>query len=455
MIAAHRDAQTRPDELGPVACARSRASPPGRSPPRSHHHSHDHGDDPRKAALGGARCSPSPSWSSRRWRGGSCTASRSSPTPATCWPTPEPWRSRSWPSGSRPARARSCARTAYRRAETLAALANGIALGLTALWVIFEAIARWREPAPSHGHPDAGWSPRAAWWSTSFRARCLGARGTAQHQHPGGARACRCRRLGLGCGHRGRAAWSWGSAWDRADTVASLAHLGPHPVGRVSAVTETVSVLMESVPSGVVARRDSSETIRATPGVADMHDLHAWTISDGFDAVTVHVVLDGTAHGTDVARDVGERIRHSHNVTHVTVQPEAPPLSSLLHPPRSLARPPKGVPIEGEPFLEVGGREGAAPSAAQVAVVPSEFDRYFEPFLGGGALFFDCLPEAGLLERRQPTSSSTVTSRCAARRRAHRSARSSTITTPSTTTRSVTPIRARSPSSRGRRARSS
>jgi cobalt-zinc-cadmium efflux system protein len=72
--------------------------------------------------------------------------------------------------------------------------------------------------------------------------------------------------------------------------------------------------------------------------VADLHDLHAWTISDGFDAVTVHVVLDGAAHGTEVAHEVGERIRRVHHVMHVTVQPEAPPFSPALHPPQKLLR---------------------------------------------------------------------------------------------------------------------
>ena len=121
--------------------------------------------------------------------------------------------------------------------------------------------------------------------------------------------------------------------WGRADTVASLLISLLILWGAFRLVTETVNVLMESAPPGVSL--DALErTIRETPGVADMHDLHAWTISDGFDAVTVHVVLDGSAHGTDIARYVGERIRQAHNVTHVTVQPESPPLSSLLHSPQ-------------------------------------------------------------------------------------------------------------------------
>ena len=128
-----------------------------------------------------------------------------------------------------------------------------------------------------------------------------------------------------------------GFGWYRADAVASLAISGLILWGAFRLVSETVSVLMESVPSGVELE-DLEKTIRSTPGVADMHDLHAWTISDGFDAVTVHVVLDGTAHGTDVAREVGERIHSAHKVEHVTVQPEAPPLSSELHPPQKLLR---------------------------------------------------------------------------------------------------------------------
>jgi cobalt-zinc-cadmium efflux system protein len=74
------------------------------------------------------------------------------------------------------------------------------------------------------------------------------------------------------------------------------------------------------------------QLVRETHGVSDLHDLHAWAISDGFDAVTVHVVLDGAAHGTDVARAVGERIRARFGIEHVTVQPEAPPVSAQLLP---------------------------------------------------------------------------------------------------------------------------
>ncbi|HSN97287.1 MAG TPA: cation diffusion facilitator family transporter, partial [Candidatus Nanopelagicales bacterium] len=45
------------------------------------------------------------------------------------------------------AQARTRARTfGFRRAEVLAAFANGIALGLTAIWIFIEAASRWSSP---------------------------------------------------------------------------------------------------------------------------------------------------------------------------------------------------------------------------------------------------------------------------------------------------------------------
>jgi cobalt-zinc-cadmium efflux system protein len=75
-------------------------------------------------------------------------------------------------------------------------------------------------------------------------------------------------------------------------------------------VRDTTRVLMEGTPAHI----DSAEVeavIRAVPGVADVHDLHVWTISEGFDSLTVHVVIARGYHGTDVAAAVGRHVRRS------------------------------------------------------------------------------------------------------------------------------------------------
>ncbi len=115
----------------------------------------------------------------------------------------------------------------------------------------------------------------------------------------------------------------------RADTVLSLliTLLVAHSGWRI--LKETSLVLLESAPREL----DTSalaQTIRETEGVASFHDLHAWRISDGFDAVTVHVVLAPRHHGVEVSQRVCQRVEAIHGIRHVTVQPEAPPPDVLV-----------------------------------------------------------------------------------------------------------------------------
>ena len=94
-------------------------------------------------------------------------------------------------------------------------------------------------------------------------------------------------------------------------------------------IRDALDVLMEGAPLDLdMAKLEA--TIRETPGVGEVHDLHAWTVAEGFPAVTVHVVLEGTHHGVEVARDVCARVTAAFAIDHVTVQPEAPRTSSLV-----------------------------------------------------------------------------------------------------------------------------
>ena len=108
----------------------------------------------------------------------------------------------------------------------------------------------------------------------------------------------------------------------QADAIASILISLLILWGAWKLLREAAAVLMERTPPGV-STTALEATIRATPGVRDLHDLHVWMISDGFPVVTVHVVLDGRAHGTGVARAVAQRVAAEHGIEHVTVQPEA------------------------------------------------------------------------------------------------------------------------------------
>ncbi len=222
----------------------------------------------------------------------------------------------------------------FRRAETLAAFLNGVALGVTAVFIVVEAIERWQVPRPVNGGlmlAVAVFGLVANLASAAILARAdenANVRAALAHvisDALGSVAAITAAVLVLTLG------------WTRADTGASVvvALLVLWSAWRL--VRRTASVLMESAPPGLDLV-DLEATIRTTPGVADLHDLHAWRISDGFDVVTVHVVLDGALHGTDVARDVARAVRERHGIAHVTVQPEAP-LQASVSVPLQLQRP--------------------------------------------------------------------------------------------------------------------
>ena len=64
------------------------------------------------------------------------------------------------------------------------------------------------------------------------------------------------------------------------------------------------------------------QTLLRVPGVVAFHDLHIWSISEGFDVLTVHVVLGKGHHGTDVVAAVSRALREKHGLSHCTIQPE-------------------------------------------------------------------------------------------------------------------------------------
>ena len=65
-----------------------------------------------------------------------------------------------------------------------------------------------------------------------------------------------------------------------------------------------------------------STLIKALPGVADVHDLHIWTVTSGLDTATGHVVLDQDAELHAVLDRVTALLADDYNVTHATIQCE-------------------------------------------------------------------------------------------------------------------------------------
>jgi len=216
----------------------------------------------------------------------------------------------------------------FRRAEVLAAFVNGVALALTGVLVVKEAVARFMRPIEIDGArmllvATAGLIVNivVAGILVGAQRHSLNVRAAFAHVLTDAFGSVAAITAGLAVVFLG---------WTRADPILSvvIALLVAYSGWRV--LKETTAILLEAAPKHLNVTL-IERAILETPGVQAVHDLHVWRISDRFDALTVHVILKRGAHGTDVCQAVGERVRRDFGLDHITVQPEAPPPDDLVN----------------------------------------------------------------------------------------------------------------------------
>ncbi|WP_129336496.1 cation diffusion facilitator family transporter [Cellulomonas endophytica] len=177
----------------------------------------------------------------------------------------------------------------WQRAEVLAAMVNALLLGALAVWVVVEAVRRWSDP------PAVGTGVMLAAAGAGAVANLVSLR----LLHGGRAESLNLRGAYLEVlgDLLGSVAVLVAGAvvaltgWARADVVASVV-IGVLILPRAwSLLRETLDVLLEATPRGIDLDA-VRQHIRGVPGVLDVHDLHAWTITSGVPALSAHVVVD-------------------------------------------------------------------------------------------------------------------------------------------------------------------
>lgn len=111
------------------------------------------------------------------------------------------------------------------------------------------------------------------------------------------------------------------TGWYYADPIIS-AGIGLFILPRTWALLkDAVGVLLEGTPSdiNIAALRQALSTLE---GVAEIHDLHVWSLTSGVNALSVHAVLADGADHDDVLTRVHERCTAGFEIAHVTAQTE-------------------------------------------------------------------------------------------------------------------------------------
>ena len=81
-----------------------------------------------------------------------------------------------------------------------------------------------------------------------------------------------------------------------------------------------VDVLLEATPAHLDMRQIEA-AMREVTGVRAIHDLHVWTITSGFVAMSSHVEASGR-HSAEVLHDLRRTLRERFGIEHVTLQVE-------------------------------------------------------------------------------------------------------------------------------------
>jgi len=209
----------------------------------------------------------------------------------------------------------------YYRIEILAALANAVVLIGISIWVFFEAYERFRHPQAVATVPmllvavvGLGVNAASIWILRSAAAESLNLKGAYFEVLSDAISSI---------GVMAAAAVMWFTNWTYADPIVS-AGIGLFILPRtITLLMEAVGVLLEGTPSDVNFG-DVRAALGDISGVADVHDLHIWSLTSGVNALSVHVVARNGHDTADLLTRVNECAARRFQIGHVTVQVEPP-----------------------------------------------------------------------------------------------------------------------------------
>jgi len=214
----------------------------------------------------------------------------------------------------------------YSRLEILAAQANGITLGLIAVWVVWSGVHRLLDPREVRGGLVLTVALVGA--VVSLAATLVLARASRESLNVRGAFI----HVATDVAAFGAAALAGGlilaTGWDRFDPIASLAVAGLMLWSSAQLLRESTVIFLERAPRDA----DPDAIGRALVGeqdVVEVHDLHVWTVTSGFPALSAHVLVSPDADCHAARRRLERTLTERFGLTHTTLQVDHAEPSSM------------------------------------------------------------------------------------------------------------------------------
>jgi cobalt-zinc-cadmium efflux system protein len=84
---------------------------------------------------------------------------------------------------------------------------------------------------------------------------------------------------------------------------------------------DSIHILLEGTPKGIELK-SVEDVIRSHRGVLGVHDLHAWTLTQGFEALSAHLVIEDMQLSEDLVSELKKVLFDKFRISHVTLQVE-------------------------------------------------------------------------------------------------------------------------------------
>ena len=223
----------------------------------------------------------------------------------------------------------------YYRTEILAALANGIVLWVIVVWIYGRAFQRLHAPIAVLSNPMVAVAFAgllinllSGWVLMKDRSGNLNIHGAWLNVMSDAVGSLGVIIAGL--------AIRW-YHWHAADAIAGMVIGVLIAVNSWNLVGHSVNILLEGTPAHLQVH-DIVGTMRAVPGVREVHDVHLWTITTGMDSMSGHVIVDDVGKSAEILLALNALLSARFGITHTTLQLE--PFAHVCetgHPPTSEA----------------------------------------------------------------------------------------------------------------------
>jgi cobalt-zinc-cadmium efflux system protein len=205
----------------------------------------------------------------------------------------------------------------YQRAEILAALFNGVALIVVAIWILYEAWQRLDAPEQVAGVGMLAVATAGAIVNvvvfrilTPGSAVSLNMKGALRHVMAD---------LAGSVGAIVAAVVIITTGFNRADPIIGALIAVLVAISAAPIIRDSVRILLEQAPAGLDAA-EIGRAMAAAPGVREVHDLHVWTITSGFAALSAHVVVEPEQDCHARRRELEQLLAQSFDLEHTTLQ---------------------------------------------------------------------------------------------------------------------------------------